>query len=318
MHIPLLVKLRIAVIVAVGALAFWKIGWPMLYAYPPQSPLTISLGGQPWSVLGVAIILIIGATLIAAIVARPWVAQLAPLAGLAGLAAWAFLSPGMNSLLMDYPRYGQRTALFYRLIGDTALWFSLVVFLYLLTAGAARVFKKSADSGGGTAPAHPATTPNPSPIKNLSAMNPWVRNILAVITASAAAIILLKLFARDGTVRLDQLPELPMAGVAPVQGQVVFALLAAFALAVMAGFYLFAAPVYVFLACPPLVAAVGYLLMVHNSTLPVLQNAAAVFVPASMVWAAITPLYYIALGSLGVIIGFWFSISLHAPKKSAG
>jgi hypothetical protein len=320
MQIPLLVKLRIAIIAVIGAVGFWKIGWPLLYAWPPESPLTIVLSGQPWSVLGISVILIIAGTLAAVIVARPYITQLAPLAVLVGFTAWAIQSPRMNSLLLLHPQHQDRVEMFYRLIADTGAWFGLILLTYILTAGAARTFTKPAAMNtppGGPPNKISAIPDSPTPRKYLSGVNPWVRNGLALISTCAVAIILLKLFARSGTVRLDQLPQLPMVSTVPAQGQIVFAVSAAFILATMAGFHLFAAPMRVFLLSPPLVAAAGYFMTAQNSGLSVLKDAAPIFVPASMAWATIMPLQYIAFGTLAVTVGFWFSVSMHAHKKTA-
>ena len=314
MQLPLLLKLRIAIVLAVSILLFATLGWSFAQPWNPDGPITISMNHQPTQLVIAALVLALISTAIAIAVAGRFAPFIGPLAVPVGLSAWAVISGGMEKLLLLNPEISERSALFHQLATETIIWFAIILTGYLLVVFATR--RAVLSSPPENEPPEPPDSKLKAKVKNkpaklqLPAMlqNQWLRIILALTLTCILAIILLKTFAQSGRVNLllEDTRRIE-AAVVPSPGQMIFAICASFFLSALAAQKLFNPPLWALLPAPAIIAIAAYLNAAQNSVLSPLQHLAPQFILASTTYASALPVQYIGLGSLALLAGYFWA-----------
>lgn len=315
MHTPIRIKLRVGIVLLMSLLVFFLIGWPAVKPAHQAQPLTILFHDSPGQVLLKLTAMVLLTSILALVLAGPHRGHIAAVAVPAGLCVWAVLSQNVDSLLRANAGAADRTSMYYRFALEACIWFMAV----LLGAVIPRI-------ATGICPA-PAPDTNTGPaaaksgkvglLKGFALGNPSVRLLLAFLLSCAVAIVLLKVLARSGTAWYGQYSQSRVA-TAPAMKQVVFATAAAFGLAVFGAHQVFNARLACFIPVPLVLAVLAYLNAARQTTSQPLTDAAASFVPASSAFATILPLQYIAVGSLAVLAGYWFSVRAHRLRQHIG
>lgn len=306
MQLTIIMKLRIAAVVAVGLLLFGKIGWQSVEPTNADGVATVAMGGQSTGLIVKLVLLWLVTVGLAAILAWPYAAELTPVAVAAGLGGWAVFTVGMDRLLLQYSETAVRAKMFQNLTIDVAIWSGMVIAAALLGQS---LFGKKRQ------PAEPTKTNGDK--KKFAGLlaDPKLNTVAALLIGSAAAVILLKILVQSGRAYLGEYPYVPVAKV-PQLGQVVWGVFVAFLLAAMAAHQLFRqVGLGWLLIIPPIVAISAYLTAAAPENIDELQNAAATFIQPSLIYAAVLPVQYAGFGSLGVITGFWLSVRAHRLRQ---
>ena len=310
MRTPIRIKIRVAIVLALALSIFYLIGWPAVRPLHPAQPLTILFHHAPSLMLLKMLGLIVLTTALALLVAGSQRHYIAPVAVPVGLCVWAIASPGLTRVLIDNADLPARKTMYYLFAGEACIWFFAILLAWLLVKAA---------TARATHPSHPPAhriTPHKKagPLARLTGNSPAVQTLLAFVLCSALAILLLKLFARAGTAWQGQYQPVP-AAVAPLVGQATFAIAAAWALAVFATHQLFIVKPFCFLLSPPFLAILIYYGAARQIAALPLGDIAPAFIPAASVYAAMSPLQYIAIGSFAALAGYWLSIRAHRLRR---
>ena len=316
MDVPLPVKIRALLVMALGAAIFGVIGWPLVAPFEPGGCLTVVLHFRSLAVLGVALGLAVVAAALALLIARPYARNIAQLAVPTGLCAWAVLTGGMDRLLLSNVDSQERVRMFHYLAADAVIWFvpvalgSVIVLWICEKFGSYDASKESgpAKTGGHTAPA--ASDAQVGLVPTAVTGHVVVRHLVSLGVTCLVAGVLLPVFARSGRAQMEGFAA-SWFTVTPDKGQVVFALIAAFGLAAFASHQLFAAPLWCLLLSCPVVAIWVYVGTAHTPQSGALAEAGAHFLPVGRAYAGILPVQYIAVGALAIILGRWCSTATH-------
>ena len=321
MPIPFWIKVRIFAVVALSVALFAVVGWHWMKPLEPGDALTVMFH-QKWLVLlGVLVALSVISTVVAALVSGPYVRELAAAAVPAGLTAWAIMSGGIDRLLLRFPDLPERAGLFRRFVPDVLIWFAVVVLGYVVAQLAARWLSAKADdgdvspsrageSGGRSSGGGKKETFGPRMLSGAS----WMADVVSFGLTCAVSLLLVSILLHSGRVWVAEVYS-GQAAVAPATGQIVLALGAAFALAAFACHQVFGGTLWSALLAVPTVAVVSYLSVEHNQSLGALTAVCPLFVPASLLRGAVLPIHYVAVGSLGVMAGHWFSVHVHLIRR---
>lgn len=313
MHTPIRIKLRVGIVLLMSLLVFFLIGWPAVKPAHQAQPLTILFHDAPIQVILKLAAVVLLVSILALVLAGPFRSQIAAVAVPAGLCVWAVLSQGIDSLLRANPSAADRTSMYYRFALEACIWF-LAVLLGLFMARIAAGICPAPDANTDTAALKSAKT---GLLKGFPLGNPSVRLLLAFLLSCAVAIVLLKVLARSGTA-WHGLQSPTRVATAPAMKQAIFATATAFGLGVFGAHQLFNVRLTTFIPVPLVLAVLAYLNAARQATIQPLTDAAASFVPASSAFATILPLHYIAVGSLAVLAGYWFSVRAHRLRQHIG
>ena len=315
MPVPLAIKIRIAIVLLIAVAAFATVGWSVAQPLMPDSALMVIDHHQPLKLLGSLVALALIATIVAAVVSRPYGSEMAPLAAPAGLCVWVLMSGSSESLLLQNQAGADRVAMFHDMIMDGVIWAAVVIASYLLALMAGRRLEGQSTEGntvgvepsaqGGEEPVvGRASKPHETIPRKAHILGKRADHLLAYGLTCIIAIVLLQLLCRSSVVAVSG----QRAGTVPRPGQIIFAVAAAFFVAAWVGHQLFHIPLGLLLLTPLTVAVAAYAYAMQNESLGPLAAAAALLVPPSLTFATVLPLQYIAVGSLAAIAGHWFSV----------
>lgn len=315
MHTPIRIKLRVGIVLLMSVLIFFLIGWPAVKPAHQAQPLTILFHDAPVQMLLKLAAMVLLTSILALVLAGPHRAQIAAVVVPAGLCVWAVLSPSVDSLLRANAGAPDRTAMYYRFAVEACIWFLAVLLSVVITRIATGICPAPVpDANTGAAAAKSGRV---GLLKGFARGNPSVRLLFAFLLSCAVAMVLLKVLARSGTAWYGQYSPSRVA-TAPAMKQAVFATAAAFGLGVFAAHQVFSVSLACFIPVPLVLAVLAYLNAARQAAIQPLADAAASFVPASSAFATILPLQYIAVGSVAVLAGYWFSVRAHRLRQHIG
>lgn len=280
-------KLRIAAVAALGMLVLGFLAWPLAAPADPLSPVRAwNIGASGTLVL---LVLAFGLGFAGYFVAWPHGREIGILTVPFGLTIWAGRSGPMRVLTQACPQPSEREAL------ASSLRFEPLYWLLVVAAGFAGVLLAQYLRAPSAQPGdEPATRDRPG-----SSM--YVTVALALAGAVLIANFFLGVFAQDVATSRNMVPTQP-----PV-GQIVFAVIAAFAVAA----FLVKKFTNLSYLWPALASALvlGFAQVFYDGA-PVLRQFAetrpATSFPHSTL--AILPVQLVALGALGSVLGYWLAV----------
>ncbi len=310
MNTPLPIKIRVAVVLAIGIVIFSTVGWSFARPWDPVGDLTVLSHHQPLRMIFMVLLLALISTALAIVVSGRWVREIAPLAVPAGLSAFSVLTGGIFALLLKHNQLPGRSRMFHHFSGEAVFWFVLVIAGFILAHLSFVFFRRGSAAKSPSAPPPEAKTAFIKRfVTNFINSRETRAAILALIGTCIVAAILLMLLAQSQAVKIT-LPNQRVISAASVPdlGQNIFAVFTAFLLATMLFQHLLSAPLWSFIPAPLIVAVFAYSGAAHQVIQVPLAQVAPTFILPSMRIATILPVQYIGLGTLAVIAGYWFSI----------
>ncbi|MBN2375650.1 MAG: hypothetical protein JXD22_04575 [Sedimentisphaerales bacterium] len=319
MYITAMVKIKMALVLAVGGVVFGTVGWALVRPEQPGGAFTVVMGGKAAGVLlsmaALGVVVCLAGSVIGTVHGR-YIGQMAiP----AGLTVWAIRTGSMDSLLLSHSSVASRASMFHGLMFEVLIWLGVVllgcwlserVFGLLLqgggdgvgdnkiveVSGEVSIAKKGKDSDGGWLDG--------------GLNSKWLSRVLAVLISCIIGFVLMKLLARSGVPHFNAAETIRVGNV-PATKQIVFAVGAAFFLGTLAAHQLFRVKLWYYLLAPAIVAWVGYAWAGYLVSLSPLEGISPHFVHASVVFATVLPVQFLGIGSLATIVGFWYSTQMH-------
>lgn len=299
-------KLRIAAVATLGVGVIGILAWPLAAPSDPLLPVRASNLSLPGALLLPALALAIGFT--GYFISWPHGREIGILGVPFGLAVWAGRSGPMRALTQIWTEPDERVTLVYSLLPEPFYWLLVVAagFVGVLLAQRLRPALRgpSSDEPHPPRPQEPPKHSLSTPGKNA---NVYVNGLIAVVVAALVSQFFLGVFAQNLT-----MPR----GVAaqPAVGQIVFAVIGAFAVAAFV--------VKKFLD-------MSYVLPTAASALVMIFAQAAYYrAPAIRQFAetypaplfphsifAIVPVQLVAFAAIGSVIGFWMAVRYDYWRK---
>jgi hypothetical protein len=309
MNTPLLIKIRVAVVLAIGIVIFSTVGWSFARPWDPVGDLTVLSHHQPLQMAFMVLLVALISTAVAVAVSGRWAREIAPLAVPAGLSAFSVLTGGIFALLLKHNQLSGRSSMFYHFAGESVFWFVLVIAGFILAYLSFAFFRLG-----------PAVKNSPAPLPEVKPafIKRFIANfnsremgtaVSALIGTCIIAAILLTLLVQSQSVKVTLLDQrVVLAACVPDPGQNIFAVFTAFLLATMLFQHLLNAPLWPFIPAPLIVAVFAYASAAHHAVQGPLAQVAPTFILPSIRIATVLPVQYIGLGTLAVIAGYWFSM----------
>ncbi|MCF7957779.1 MAG: hypothetical protein K9M57_04950 [Phycisphaerae bacterium] len=312
-------KIRLFIVLAVSMGLFTTLGWFFARPLDPDGALTLVQHHQPVLTMILLVLLAIVVTIVGLMVGGRHAGQIAPMALPLGLSCWVIQTSGFESLLIKCSDVASLSHLFQNMIFDTMLWCIPVALALGVVIYGGRYLTRltGIETNGENKPArHDVTTSSESLLSSEGFMaKQGLRNVLALLLTCAIAMILLKLILQTGKTRL-LVGQNHVLGATPASmGQIIFSLLVAFGVGAGVAHQLLGTPLWCFLAAPPLVALFNYISAMTTANFEIMEKMASSFFPAQMTTAMVLPLQFIAIGTLAVMWGHWFSLLVHHEKK---
>jgi hypothetical protein len=293
-------KLRIAAVATLGIVAIGLLAWPLAAPADPLSPV------RAWSISSFGtitlLILAFGLGFIGYFLAWPHGREMAILAVPFGLTIWAGRCGPMRVLTQACKQPYEREALAFSLRFEPVYW------LLVVAAGFAGVLLAEY-----LRPAPAAEPPEDQPTKSYNNINTYITGLLALVATVLISHFFVGVFARDVATSRNVTPTQPPTG------QILFAVASAFA---VASFVIkkFANLSYIWPAIGS-VFLTGFAQAVYCNSETIRQFAEtrpATFFPHSAL--TILPVQFVALGTLGSILGYWMAVRYDWWRKheSAG
>ena len=310
MNTPLSIKIRVAVVLAVGIVIFSTVGWSFARPWDPVGDLTVLSHHRPLRMVFMVLLVALISTAIAVVVSGRWVREIAPLAVPAGLSVFSVLTGGIFALLLKHNQLPDRSRMFYHFAGESVFWFVLVIAGFVLAHLSFAFFRRGSAVKNSPAPLPDVKT---AFVKRFIARFVSSREtgtaILTLVGTCIIAVILLTLLAQSQSVKVTLLDQrVVLAASVPDLGQNIFAVFTAFLLATMLFQHLLNAPLWPFIPAPLIVAVFVYTGAARHAVQGTLAQVAPTFILPSIRIATILPVQYIGLGTLAVIAGYWFSM----------
>ncbi len=280
-------KLRIGAVIALGVVIIGVLAWPLAAPDDPMSPVRSSDIGFVGTLVLLALSFAVGA--ISFFVAWPHGREIGILAVPFGLAAWAVRSGPMMSLTQSHATAQARQEVVRSLLFEPVYW------LLIVAAGFAGVLVARCIS------ANQAFEGGIVKLQNCLKSNAAVIGLLALVVAVLLSSFFIGVFAQG----LPTSAKAPAAQ--PPQGQIVFAAIAAFAVAgfVVKKFFdlTYAWTVLTTALVIPFAAMAYY----RSDTIQKFAEAMpAVYFPHAIF--AVLPVQLVAFGAIGSVIGYWLAI----------
>jgi hypothetical protein len=278
-------KLRIVAVAALGIIVLGLLAWPLAAPADPLSP--VRAGNISPSGTLALLTLAFGVGFVGYFLAWPHGREIGILAVPFGLTVWAGRGGPMRALMQTYPQPSEREAL------ASSLRFEPVYWLLVVAAGFAGVLLAQYLR----APSRPPTDEEPTGDRT----GTYLTAVIALAGTVLISNFLLGVFAQDVATSRNIAPAQP-----PV-GQILFAVVAAFA---VAAFLVkkFADLSYLWPALAS-VFVIGFAQVFYDGP-QVLQQFAetrpATSFPHSTL--AILPVQLVALGTLGSVLGYWLAV----------
>jgi len=295
MELSLLMRLRIAAVVATGVVLIGILAWPLAASSELLAAVRASDIGLGGKITLVVLAFLTG--FIAYFVSWPHGREIGILAVPSGLAIWAVRSGSMTTLMQLNPTAAQRQALFTTFKWDSIFW------LVIVAAGFAGVLlgQKILSS---TRPAGKQKKSNSKTVNYLNA-------IIALAVSAFIAQFCIRIFAQDVKVFDNTLGSV-MAQ--PSVGQIVFAVLLSFKLAAFV-VKKFLDVSYIWPAIATvLVTAFAASAYANQEVLQYfVKTWPAAFFTNSVI--SILPLQIVAFGTLGSIAGYWMAVRYRYWRK---
>ena len=289
MELSIVMRLRIAAAMVVGAVIIGFIGWPMVR--PVDGAGAVSLfDGQVSIVDGLILAALAYVSGFAAyFAASPCGKAIAPLAVPTGLAVWTFRSGNVETLLRSNRQVAEKLAAYNSFRIEILLWLGLIGMGYLGILTAQKI--KASRLPEEIAEAEKDTSKNRS-----------LRIAMAIVATTVVAMFCIGIFAQDIR-RFDA--EIDFVIGQPGRGQIAFAVIASFAL----GAFLCKN----FLNTPPIVSTIASLALVQVAVLISTNNLEHMsanwpvsFFPRAI--SAILPVQIAAFSAIGSVLGYWIAI----------
>jgi hypothetical protein len=280
-------KLRIAAVAALGIVVLGLLAWPLAAPADPLSPVRAwSIGSSGTLAL---LVLAFGLGFVGYFLAWPHGREIGILAVPFGLAVWAGRSGPMRALMQTYPQPSEREAL------ASSLRFEPVYWLLVVAAGFAGVLLAQHLR----APSRPPADEGPTGDRRSTGT--YLTGAVALAGTVLISNFLLRVFAQDVATSRNIAPTQP-----PV-GQILFAVVAAFA---VAAFLVkkFADLSYLWPALAS-VFVIGFAQVFYDG--PQVLRLFAETRPATSFphsTLAILPVQLVALGTLGSVLGYWLAV----------
>lgn len=291
MELSWLNKLRIVISITVGIFFIGFLAWPLAAPPDPLSPIRISnftIGGV---VLLLGLVLVVG--FVAYFLSWPYGREIGILAVPSGLAVWAIRSGSMATLMLTAPDVTQRQQLYRTLTLEPFFWL-LVIALGHIGVLLAHTLRPAGDTIA-------------LPIKPKFGPSRFVNAVVALIVSSVIASLCVRIFAREATTFTKVLVA------QPATGQIVFAILATYA---VAGFvtkkFLDADHIWTTISASIVIA---FSIATYGKQITIEQIAyhPVTFFPNAVV--SILPVQMIAFGTLGSVAGYWLAVRFEYWRK---
>ncbi|NLZ07893.1 MAG: hypothetical protein GXY19_22190 [Phycisphaerae bacterium] len=280
-------KLRIGAVIALGIVVIGVFAWPLAAPDDPMSPVRSSDIGFVGTLLLLALSFAVGA--ISFFVAWPHGREIGILAVPFGLAAWAIRSGPMLSLTQSHATAQARQEVVRSLLFEPVYW------LLIVAAGFAGVVVAQCISANQT------SKPGIAKLQNCLKSNAAVIGLLALVVAVLLSNFFIGVLAQG----LPTSAKTPAAQ--PPRGQIVFAGIAAFA---VAGFVVkkFFDLTYAWtILTTALVLPFATMAYYRSDTIQKFAEALpAVYFPHAIF--AVLPVQLVAFGAIGSVIGYWLAI----------
>jgi len=324
-----IVKIKVAIVLALGVLGYGILGWRFFEPTEPGGAISFVADGINWSSVGMGILLAVLLSGIGTLIGRSQGEHIGPLAVPAGLATLAIRSGGMERLLIEHVE-GARVTMFYGMMAEVLFWGFLVAVGFIV-AWAIRVMSmassKDSDDASGANPQKSDKTGSGKgkshlPVRHSGGFRKRHTSslLLSGLMASGFCVVvtllLLLILVQSDTEPLGAAGNIQVGGPASVK-QIVLAVGLAFFLGALASHQLFEVRLGWFLLCPVLVSFLAYSLGVYKSVLPVTDvPVAPQFIPKSILFATILPVQYVGVGVLAIVIGYWYSFEMRYRHRA--
>lgn len=289
MELSLLMKLRIAVSIAIGVALIGILAWPL--AQPPEPfgavlSSNISLGGK----IGLAVLTLVTG-FIAYFLSWPYGREIGILAVPAGLAAWAARSGNMATLMQLNPTLDQRQTLLASLKWEPLFWLAIIAVGFAGMLLAQKTYSRPKPKEG-----QPEST---------SAKNIYLNAAVGLLAAGLIAQFCITIFAQD--VRILDSGRLGSIATQPAVGQIIFALLVAFGIAAfLVKKFLNLSYIWPTIASALVTPFVTTTYVRQDILQYLVQNCPAPFFSNAV--TSILPVQMVAVGTLGSIAGYWMAV----------
>jgi hypothetical protein len=293
-------KLRIAAVALLGILVIGLWAWPL--AAPPD-PLSPVRAGDA-SAFGTIVLLglAFGVGCAGYFIAWPHGREIGILAVPFGLAVWAGRSGPMRVLTQAAPQPYERAAIASSLRFEPIYWLLVVAagFAGVLLAQYLRHAPNSVNNND-EPPAPSTQPPGDRPAEGRRRIGPYVNGLLALAATVLLAHFFVGVFAQDVATSRNVAPTQPAIG------QILFAVMAAFAVAAFV-VKKFADLSYLWpIVGSAFVIAFAQALYGHAETVRLFaETRPATFFPHSAL--TILPIQFVALGTLGSVLGYWMAV----------
>jgi hypothetical protein len=297
MELTTIMKIRIALVCAVGVCIIGFGGFGLVNPATPLDAISLSTGDFGIAQIGICAGLAFICGIIAYLAAYPYGKQIAPLATAAGLATWTFRSSTMASLMQTNTTLEMRQQIYSKVPLESILWVIVLSAGLAGTYAASKLFRLKE-----------AKTPdilNPKPGKN-QGINIAIGMVLTVIIADFA----IGIFARD--VKLFD-SELTSVIGQPGNGQIAFAVILAFGIAAFVVKY-FLSVNYIYTTISAILLVIWTVQKHVNPTLEHMTGfwPANIFAKSS---CAILPLQMVSFAAIGSMAGYWLAIQWAYSRK---
>lgn len=286
MELSWLMKIRIAVVMAVGAIVIGFFAWPLSSINDPLAAvLAVNI-----SLFNLIILVLIAFALgfFAYLLAWPYGREIGILCVPTGLAVWALRSGSIAGLMQQNPKPAQRQALLSLTTWDLFLWIIIVGVGIAGVALAGYIINKR---------------PLFSKIGNTrkGSIDPYLRAFGALVLSLIIAPLCIRIFARNVSMLGNSIAT------EPAVGQIAFAVIVSFGIAAFCVKVLlhmsYVWPIISTALVSPLVISFSYR---NEKLLDFAQQWPATFFPNAVV--SILPIQMVAFGTLGSIAGYWLAV----------
>jgi hypothetical protein len=289
-ELSILMRLRIAAAVAIGAVIIGYFAWPIAQPQDPYGVVSFIAGNMARdSALKLAALAVL-CSILAFFISWPYGRYLAILAVPSGLAVWALRSGNMAELMRQNPTAAERLRLFSQIKWEPFSWLAIVALGFLIAHIGQKFFSQN--------PAHDAES------KTSSAKPNYITFAITLGVSVLLAKVLLLVFAENVKIADDKIGDVIVQVTA---GQTIFAILVSFGIvAFLVKKFLdisYICPIVATALVQPAVIAV-YLkpdVMKH-----IVEYWPAVFYSNAIV--CILPVQMVAFGTLGSIAGYWLAV----------
>lgn len=298
MELSLVMRLRIAAVMALGACVLGFGGWPLVRPTEPLGTVTLFEGGISLTGTLVCLLLAFVVGVTAYLVSIPYGRQIAPLAVPTGVSVWAIRTGDMSSLIRVNLISEQRQALYSFLKWEGFFWLMIILAGYLGVFTVSKFIKS-----------------RPGLADVSSRKSSKANQALSLLSAALVIIIIVQfaivILAQD--VKMSDSRLGTVIG-QPEVGQIAFAVIVSFGLA---GFVVkkFLDVGYVLTTIfSAFVTLVGFVIWSRVGILGhMAENWPVVFFPRAI--CAILPIQMISFGAIGAIAGYWLAVKFKYWRK---